>query len=129
MTNAADNESNRTVEERVAVLEERLKQVDDAVVVRALAIMDVAGELHRQSGERIDRLTERLEESRRQSNERINQLDERLNQLTDTVDRLAGLVTQSIENANADRVIIRDNQTEIRRIWEYLLSQRPNGQG
>lgn len=104
-------ESDRTVEERVAALGERLKQVDDAVVVRVLAVMDVADELHRQS------------------NERINQLDERLNQLTGTVDRLAELVTQSIENANADRAIIRDNQTEIRRIWEYLLRQRPNGQG
>jgi DNA anti-recombination protein RmuC len=122
MTEAAGNESDRTAEERLAALEQRLKQIDDAVVVRVLAVMDVAEELHRQSGEQIDRLTERLEESRRQSNERINQLDERLNQLTGTVDRLAGLVAQSIETANADRA-------EIRRIWEYLLRQHPNGQG
>lgn len=120
MTNSEDLE---------ARLEERLKQVDDAVVVRALAVMDVAEELHRRSGERIDLLTERLEESRRQSNERISQLDQRLNQLTNTVDRLAALVIQSIENANVDRAIIRDNQTEIRRIWEYLLRQQPNGHG
>ncbi|HEY9750051.1 MAG TPA: hypothetical protein V6C63_15305 [Allocoleopsis sp.] len=100
----AGNEGSHTVEERLAALEERLKQVDDAAVVRVLAVMDVIEEVHRQSNERIDRLTA-------------------------TVDRLAVLVTQSIENANADRAIIRDNQTEIRRIWEYLLRQRPNGQG
>lgn len=99
----AGNEGSHTVEERLAALEERLKQVDDAAVVRVLAVMDVIEEVHRQSNERIDRLTA-------------------------TVDRLAVLVTQSIENANADRAIIRDNQTEIRRIWEYLLRQRPNGQ-
>lgn len=104
MTEAAGNEGERTIKERLAALEERLHQVDDAVVVRALAVMDVAEELHRQSNERID-------------------------QLTATVDRLAALVIQSIENANADRAIIRDNQTEIRRIWEYLLRQQPNGHG
>lgn len=103
MTEAA-NEGEYTIKERLAALEERLHQVDDAVVVRALAVMDVAEELHRQSNERID-------------------------QLTATVDRLAALVIQSIENANVDRAIIRDNQTEIRRIWEYLLRQQPNGHG
>jgi hypothetical protein len=97
MTEASGNELS-------PALEQRLEALDDASVQRIAAVMDVAGELHRQSSERLDRLTE-------------------------TVNQLAALVAQSIESANADRAIIRDNQTEIRRIWEYLLSQHPNGQG
>jgi hypothetical protein len=32
-----------------------------------------------------------------------------------------------IENAEADRTVILENQAEIRRIWEYLLAQSGNG--
>jgi hypothetical protein len=31
--------------------------------------------------------------------------------------------------AEQDRVVMRENQVEIRRIWEYLLQERPNGHG
>ncbi|GET43323.1 hypothetical protein [Microseira wollei] len=42
--------------------------------------------------------------------------------------QLAETMVQLARNAEADRAIIRENQTEIRRIWEYLLRQSGNGQ-
>jgi uncharacterized protein involved in exopolysaccharide biosynthesis len=43
--------------------------------------------------------------------------------------RFMGIMVQFQEQANADRAIMLENQTEIRRIWEYLMRQHPNGQG
>ena len=90
-------------DERYQELRQRLEDLDDAVIVRANALMDIINESHRQSNERID-------------------------QLTVNVNQLSQLMAQFIERANTDRALIQQNQTEIRRIWEYLVSQRPNGQ-
>lgn len=35
----------------------------------------------------------------------------------------------SQQDAEADRALMRDQQLEIRHIWEYLLRQNPNGRG
>lgn len=48
------------------------------------------------------------------------QTEQQLDQLTTTVNQLAETMIQFAQNAQADRA-------EIRRIWEYLLSQHPNG--
>lgn len=59
----------------------------------------------------------------------VNLLAERLDYLANQVDSLRQSVAQSVQASDADRAIMRDNQTEIRRIWEYLLSQQSNGHG
>jgi predicted nucleic acid-binding Zn-ribbon protein len=66
--------------------------------------------------------------------EQTTNLSNRLDRLTDRVDRLAQtqqelteVMVQFARNAEADRAVIRENQVEIRRIWEYLLSQSGNG--
>ncbi|MCL1475919.1 hypothetical protein [Argonema antarcticum] len=57
------------------------------------------------------------------------------------IDQLAGLMVrfaenaeadrtamrQFAQNAEADRAAIREMQAEVTQIWQYLLSQRPNG--
>lgn len=43
------------------------------------------------------------------------------------IDQLAGLMVRFAENAEADRAAIREMQAEVNQIWQYLLSQRPNG--
>lgn len=53
-----------------------------------------------------------------------------------SLNQLAALVVQFIENAQADRAVIREIQTEVRglqtenrKILEYLFGQHPNGNG
>ncbi len=67
---------------------------------------------------RLDRLFQRIEESR----EEIDLLSERIGQIAQSVSELRQVQAD-------DHALIVANQTEIRRIWEYLLSQHPNGQG
>lgn len=56
---------------------------------------------------------------------RVDQLAESQQATQATVNQLALLMVQLAQNAEADRVAIRENQAEIRRIWEYLQSQYP----
>lgn len=55
-------------------------------------------------------------------------LANRVDLLADNQRQFAETMLQFARNAEADRAIIRENQTEIRRIWEYLLRQSGNGQ-
>lgn len=50
----------------------------------------------------------------------INRLNESTRETNEAIRRLA-------ENAEADRAAIREMQAEVTQIWQYLLSQRPNG--
>lgn len=47
----------------------------------------------------------------------------------DITNRFVEAFTQFQEQAAVDRAQTLENQAEIRRIWEYLLSTRPNGRG
>lgn len=80
--------------------------------------------------ERLDRTAAQVQEN----TQAINRLDEQLERLADRFDELANgqlrmqeaisqltiLATGFARQAEADRV-------EIRRIWQYLLEQKPNG--
>ncbi|MCL1472665.1 hypothetical protein [Argonema antarcticum] len=67
----------------------------------------------------------------------INERDARLAQREDleefyqTVRRWAestdSAINRLVENAEADRAAIREMQAEVTQVWQYLLSQRPNG--
>lgn len=58
---------------------------------------------------------------------RFDQLTESQRITQSSVDQLAGLMVRFAENAEADRQAIREMQAEVQQIWQYLLSQRPNG--
>lgn len=77
------------------------------------------------------------------NSESINRLVERMSQATSNVDRLAvaqlnaeerldqltALMTRFVENAEADRAVIRGIQTENQRILQYLFGQQGEGEG
>lgn len=94
----------------------------------------------------IDSLTQVTSENRRD----IDQLAQRTGELAQSISELrqsqqiltfaVSQVAESVsilrqtqqgfvEQAVADRRQMLENQAEIRRIWEYLLSQHPNGRG
>lgn len=75
------------------------------------------------------------------NSESINRLVERMSQATSNVDRLAvaqlnaeerldqltALMTRFVENAEADRAVVRGIQTENQRILQYLFGQQGEG--
>lgn len=86
----SESGDNQTTEQRLTALEQRLERFDDVVAQRCLAVLDVADELHRQTNERIDRLTAE-----------VTQLAESVQQLvaTSNADRLIMLrILQYLEN-------------------------------
>jgi uncharacterized phage infection (PIP) family protein YhgE len=98
MTNGT-NSDNQPFELRLEAIESRLDRLE--------------GEFRDQAGLLLDGL--------RALSAQTTNLANRQQQLAETMVQLA-------RNAEADRAIIRENQTEIRRIWEYLLRQSGNGQ-
>ncbi|MFB2981385.1 hypothetical protein [Microseira sp. BLCC-F43] len=93
------NGDNQSFEQRLESIESRLDRLE--------------GEFRDQAGLLLDGL--------RALSAQTTNLANRQQQLAETMVQLA-------RNAEADRAIIRENQTEIRRIWEYLLRQSGNGQ-
>lgn len=71
----------RSPEQRLTALEQRLEKFDDVVAQRCLAVLDVADELNRQTNDRIDRLAAEVA------------------QLTESVKQL-------VATSNADRIIM-----------------------
>ena len=75
------------------------------------------------------------------NSESINRLVERMSEATSNVDRLAvaqlnaeerldqltALMTRFVENAEADRAVVRGIQTENQRILQYLFGQQGEG--
>jgi chromosome segregation ATPase len=124
---------------------------------RIEAILERTAQKQEQFDARLDRLTQEREESQRnfdarieqlfqafeRSREEIDLLGERIGQIAASVselkqdredtwaglNRFMGVMVQFQEQAAADRAVMLENQTEIRRIWEYLLRQHPNGHG
>lgn len=116
-----------------------------------------AGLRQEQFDARLDRMAKETEESQRnfdarikqlfqafeKSREEIDLLAERIGEIAQSVselkqdrqttlqlfDRVADGMIQFQNQAALDRAIILENQTEIRRIWQYLLRQHPNGHG
>ncbi len=118
---------------------DRIEATLDRITQRQEQFSEQLQEQQRQFDARLDRLAQTAEESRRD----IDQLAERVGQIAQSVselrqdredtwtalNRFMGIMVQFQEQAAADRAVILENQREIRRIWEYLLRQHPNGQG
>lgn len=70
--------------------------------------------------DRIERILEAVAQQQQVNTEAIGQLSVEIRSFVATQEAI-------IENAEADRAIILENQVAIRRIWEYLLGQSGNG--
>jgi len=91
---------------------ERLDQIEDEME-NIKQILGVAARMTERNSQSIDRLTDRLD------------------RLTSTVDRLAvsqlnteETMNRFIQNAEADRALIRGIQTENQRILQYLFGEQ-----
>lgn len=136
---------NQPIEEQLASLRERVSQLesDDADFARrSNLLLDeiiITDDNLKTLTRHVDTLTEKVDRLTGQMDtltERMDTLTIRVDQLAVSlgntqaiVTQLATLMVQFTQNAEADRVTIRENQAEVRRIWEYLLSQHPNGKG
>lgn len=87
---------------------------------------------------RLDRLEGEFREQASFLVDGLLALSSQTTALTNRIDRLTEVVAQQaastnraldrlVENAEADRSAMRQMQAEIQQIWQYLLSQRPNG--
>ncbi len=92
----------------------RLNQVEANLEAVTETLVRVASVVERNRAD-ISELFEQSEQTER----RLGQLTERMDTLTERMDRV-------LEQAAIDREAF---QAESRRIWEYLLSQKPNGRG
>jgi hypothetical protein len=91
-----------TENNHIEELRQKLQELDDAFAERALAVLDVAGELHRQSSERIDRLAIQIDR---------NAL---------AIDRLASRFDAFVTQAESDRAIMLQ-------LLRIMTGQQPNG--
>lgn len=122
--------------DRIALeAEERGRNID--------ARLDRMGQEAEVSKRNFDARIEQLFQAFERSREEIDLLGERIGQIAASVselkqdredtwaglNRFMGVMVQFQEQAAADRAVMLENQTEIRRIWEYLLRQHPNGHG
>ena len=129
--------------ERLDLIEGEMETIKELLIATA--------RMAERTSESIDRLTERLDNQTRNidrlavsqlnSDERVDQLgtrvdqlvtaqlnsEHRVDQLGTRVDQLAALMVRFIENAEADRTVIRGIQTENQRILEYLFGQQGEG--
>lgn len=108
---------------QVAERDSRLKLHDD---------LEILYQIVQRTDRSVDLLADRFGEVTDkfvQLTERLDQLTTKVDRLTDNQSRLTQLFVQSVQLREQDQAIVRDNQTEIRRIWEYLLSQQSNGHG
>jgi chromosome segregation ATPase len=115
MTEAQLNE----LRSRVAALEEQ----DADFARRSNLLLDeilITDENLKILTRRVDALTERVDTL----TERVDSLFLSQENTQATVAQLATLMVQFAQNAETDRQTF---QTEIRRIWEYLLERNPNG--
>ena len=102
----------RTVEEQISAMETRLERLETDSRETASLFIDGLRALSEQTtnlANGIDRLTQR-----------VDALTTNQQSLQATVSQLATFMVQIARTST-------DNQTEIRRIWEYLLRQSGNG--
>jgi uncharacterized coiled-coil DUF342 family protein len=117
---------------------DRLDRIE-AILERTAQRQEQLAQQQQQFDQRLDQLLQAIGESR----EEIDLLAERMGEIAESVsslkqdredtwaalNRFMGVMVQFQEQAAADRAVIVENQAEIRRIWEYLLRQHPNGHG
>ena len=92
-------------------LEERLKELNDAFTVRALALLDVMDELYEKNNEQINR-----------NAQAIDRLGLQIDRNALAIDRLTSRFDASIAQAEADRAVMLQ-------LLRVMAGQQPNGKG
>lgn len=115
---------------QVAERDSRLRLHDDLeilyqIVQRTDRSVDLLADRFGEVTDKFVQLTDKFD----QLTERVDQLTTNVDRLTNNQSQMAQLFIQSVQRNEQDRATIRDNQVEIRRIWEYLLGQQQNGNG
>lgn len=122
MTNSSDRlDRIEAILERTAQRQEQLAQQQERFDSRQSRL-----------DSQLELLAERVGEIAQSTSDLRHSMNELKQDREDTwaaLNRFMGIMVQFQEQANADRAIMLENQTEIRRIWEYLMRQHPNGQG
>lgn len=102
---------------------ERLNQMEDEMETIKELLISTARMAERNS-ESINRLVERMS----QATSNVDRLAVAQLNAEERLDQLTALMTRFVENAEADRVVIRGIQTENQRILQYLFGQQGEGQ-
>ncbi|MEH2421503.1 MAG: hypothetical protein V7K48_11435 [Nostoc sp.] len=102
---------------------ERLNQMEDEMETIKELLISTARMAERNS-ESINRLVERMD----QATSNVDRLAVAQLNAEERLDQLTALMTRFVENAEADRAVMRGIQTENQRILQYLFGQQGEGQ-
>ncbi|MDZ7969720.1 MAG: hypothetical protein RM368_33055 [Nostoc sp. DedSLP03] len=102
---------------------ERLNQIEDEMETIKELLISTARMAERNS-ESINRLVERMS----QATSNLDRLAVAQLNAEERLDQLTTLMTRFVENAEADRAVVRGIQTENQRILQYLFGQQGEGQ-
>lgn len=98
---------------------ERLNQIEDEMETIKELLISTARMAERNS-ESINRLVERMS----QATSNVDRLAVAQLNTEERLDQLTALMTRFVENAEADRAVVRGIQTENQRILQYLFGQQ-----
>lgn len=98
---------------------ERLNQMEDEMETIKELLISTARMAERNS-ESINRLVERMSEA----TSNVDRLAVAQLNSEERLDQLTALMTRFVENAEADRAVVRGIQTENQRILQYLFGQQ-----
>lgn len=101
---------------------ERLNQMEDEMETIKELLISTAKMAERNS-ESINRLVEGMS----QATSNVDRLAVAQLNAEERLDQLTALMTRFVENAEADRAVVRGIQTENQRILQYLFGQQGEG--
>lgn len=101
---------------------ERLNQMEDEMETIKELLISTARMAERNS-ESINRLVEGMS----QATSNVDRLAVAQLNAEERLDQLTALMTRFVENAEADRAVVRGIQTENQRILQYLFGQQGEG--
>lgn len=117
---------------------DRLDRIE-AILERTAQRQEQLVQQQQQFGQKLEQMFQAMGKSREEIDilaERIGQIAESVSELKQDrediwagLNRFMGVMVQFQEQTAADHAVMLENQAEIRRIWEYLLRQHPNGHG
>ncbi len=102
---------------------ERLNQMEDEMEIIKELLISTARMAERNS-ESINRLVEGMS----QATSNVDRLAVAQLNAEERLDQLTALMTRFVENAEADRAVVRGIQTENQRILQYLFGQQEDGE-
>lgn len=105
------------------------REIRDTLQALASASLEQRAQINRNT-ENISQLTVNLAELKQSTTDlrlAIALQSESMRSTSDNVERVSNVVERLATEAAQDRATIREMQSEVREIWEYLLRERGNG--